>query len=336
MKDAKNRFAFEYLAQGLSAVTARMEAKDATTATAQAATILLQAMKDGGPLPSLAQGLSAVATRMEPQDAAKATSRAAIILVQAMKDTKDPAALTPLARGLLAVGARLEVKEAVQVATILVQAMKGTRDEYLLHSLADGLEAVAASMDPEDAAQAATTLVQAIKDNKDPDNLAELAWGLSAVAARMEANEAATSCAQAATSLVQVMKDNTNPFVSLDSCTQGLSALLSAGPPVGIRSRSATAASAVAFPAGSGQPLTALALFIPAAELPSCRLSTQQLVELLKMPTCIGKARRVVLDQLGNRYRRTFADVWEFVRFAKEQNLDLDFTTPPQRPEGSK
>ena len=46
----------------------------------------------------------------------------------------------------------------------------------------------------------------------------------------------------------------------------------------------------------------------------------------------VGEARRVVLDHLGNRYHRTFADVWEFVRFAKEQNLDLDFTSPPRRP----
>ncbi|HVS39241.1 MAG TPA: hypothetical protein VMS17_27035 [Gemmataceae bacterium] len=49
------------------------------------------------------------------------------------------------------------------------------------------------------------------------------------------------------------------------------------------------------------------------------------------MPPFGGDARRVVLDQLGSRRRRIFADVWEFVRFAKEQNLDLDFITPPQK-----
>jgi hypothetical protein len=52
------------------------------------------------------------------------------------------------------------------------------------------------------------------------------------------------------------------------------------------------------------------------------------------MPTCIAETRRVILDQLGNRYRRPFADVWEFVHFARGQRLeDLDFTTPPKRPE---
>jgi hypothetical protein len=39
-----------------------------------------------------------------------------------------------------------------------------------------------------------------------------------------------------------------------------------------------------------------------------------------------------VLDHLGIRHRRTFADQWEFVRFAEQQRLGLDFTTPPKRP----
>jgi hypothetical protein len=47
----------------------------------------------------------------------------------------------------------------------------------------------------------------------------------------------------------------------------------------------------------------------------------------------VDEARRVVLDQLGTRYGRIFADHWEFVRFASEQRLGLDFTTPPRRPE---
>jgi hypothetical protein len=31
------------------------------------------------------------------------------------------------------------------------------------------------------------------------------------------------------------------------------------------------------------------------------------------------------------RYGRTFASHWEFVRFAQEQHLDLDLTSPPKR-----
>ena len=51
------------------------------------------------------------------------------------------------------------------------------------------------------------------------------------------------------------------------------------------------------------------------------------------MPTCFGPARRVVLDHLGNRYGRRFVNHWAFVRFAREQGLGLDFTTPPKRPD---
>jgi hypothetical protein len=335
LKDTKDRFALEPLARGLSAVAARLEAQEAAVATAPAAATLLQALKDNkntSALQSLAQGLSAVADRLEAKDAAQA----AATFAQAMKDTKDPYTLSALAGALSAVAARLEAKDAArstgQAAATLAQAMKDTKYPGGLHLLAEGLSAVAGRLEPQYAAQVAATLVQALKDTKDPNALYELAEGLSAVEAHMEARAAASAMAQAAAILVENMKDAIHPDF-LRKLSQGLSALLSAGPPAEIPLRSATAASAVIFPAGTAQPLAALAPLISAAERPPCRLSTQHLVELLKMPTCIGEARRVVLDQLGNRYRRAFADVWEFVRFAREENLDLDFTTPPQRPE---
>ena len=64
--------------------------------------------------------------------------------------------------------------------------------------------------------------------------------------------------------------------------------------------------------------------------------TTPQLVELLKMPTCFGAARRVILDHLERRYHRRFNTVWAFVRFAEAERLGLDFTTPPVRPDPAK
>jgi len=58
-----------------------------------------------------------------------------------------------------------------------------------------------------------------------------------------------------------------------------------------------------------------------------------ELLDLLKLPTCYGTARRVVLDHLGNRYGWRFVNHWAFVRYAQEQGLDLDFATPPKRPD---
>jgi hypothetical protein len=82
----------------------------------------------------------------------------------------------------------------------------------------------------------------------------------------------------------------------------------------------------------SGHPIATPARLRPALQPAPCRFPAQHLVELLKYPTCVGRARRVILDQLENRYRQKFADHWDFVRFARKQKLGLDFTTPPKRP----
>ncbi len=52
-------------------------------------------------------------------------------------------------------------------------------------------------------------------------------------------------------------------------------------------------------------------------------------MDLLKHPLFVGQARRVVLNQLENRYRRTLANQWDFVRFVQQQQLGLDFLSPP-------
>ena len=95
--------------------------------------------------------------------------------------------------------------------------------------------------------------------------------------------------------------------------------------------RAGAIAAAVGISAGG--PALSLPILPVAAEPLPCRLTTQDLVELLKMPTCVREVRRVILDQLGNRYGRRFETHWDFVRYAQEKRLNLDFTTPPKRPD---
>jgi len=57
---------------------------------------------------------------------------------------------------------------------------------------------VAARLEPKDAAQVAATVVQVMKDTKNYHALPEFAQGLSAVAARLEPKDAAQVAAQAA------------------------------------------------------------------------------------------------------------------------------------------
>jgi hypothetical protein len=362
IKDTKEPLHLSYLAKGLSAVSARLVPKEAAQAAAGAAAALTQAMKDTKlpyGLSSLAKGLAEVSGWLEPKEAAQA----AATLTQAIKGTKDPVALRGLAEGLSAVSARLEPREAAAILTQAMQAMKAANEPYALAWLAPGLSAVSDRLEPREAAQVAATLTRAMKDTKHPLVLRSLAQGLSAVSTRLEPREAAAV-------LTQAMKD-IKDWRTLKTLAEGLSAVtvrleskeaaraaaillsvlmrvaeqrsqpdlvrafslsLTDLPPATQRLRNVDLAIAVAATAG-GDPFLPVAFVHSAAQLRPCRLSTQQLVELLKLPTCVGEGRRVVLDHLGNRYRRPFADAWEFVRFAQEQRLDLDFTSRPEHPE---
>jgi hypothetical protein len=156
------------------------------------------------------------------------------------------------------------------------------------------------------------------------EDLSSVASSLPALAARMGPERAA----QTAAYLVETTPRRSKGLQ--EEMTRVLDALLVEVSPAVQRRHAGVAASAVGCPE---HPLQRLPFLLALAEPLPCRLSTQQLVDLLKMPTCFGAARRLLLDHLGNRYQRRFADRWEFVRFATERNLGLDLTSPPQRPD---
>ncbi len=130
----------------------------------------------------------------------RATTVAAA-LVQAMKDTKDPHALSGLAKAL-SVAAHLEPKDAATVsgaaATALVQAIKDTNNPFTpLPAAAHAMSfSTGGAAGTPNAATVAATLVQAlkVKDTKEPLSPC-LPWPqcLSAVAARMEPPAAAAA-----------------------------------------------------------------------------------------------------------------------------------------------
>jgi hypothetical protein len=149
---------------------------------------------------------------------------------------------------------------------------------------------------------------------------------LAAVAARLGPADAA----KAADTLALALTKTTDP-VALTALGVILREMLTSPRPAERLTRCGTVGVAVGSLASLGFPL-AIPGTLPLALQPlPCRFSTPELVEMLKRPLCIGRARRVILDQLENHHRRTFADHWEFVRFAQEQNLGLDFTTSPKR-----
>jgi tRNA A-37 threonylcarbamoyl transferase component Bud32 len=314
------------LAQGLGAVAARLEPREAAAVCAPAAAQLAQTAGRFGPV---SRGLGAVAAWLEPQEAAALAAQ----LTQTMAQTTSPFALGDLARGLAAVAARLEPQEAAAVCTPaaaqLAQALAQT-NVVALRLLAPSLAAVAARLEPQAAAAVAAQLAQAVAQKTDPFSLGSIAQGLAAASARLEPKKAAAVCAPAAAQLTQAL-------AKADAAVQrelalGLAAVLAQEPTHHRRQRTTSPAGAVGLAlAPAALPLT-VAHLAPALEPSAEPLPTPLLVELLKHPLCVGEARRAVLDVLAERYHRPFADQWEFVRFAEEQKLGLDFTSPPKRP----
>lgn len=174
-----------------------------------------------------------------------------------------------------------------------------------------------------DAAQTAEKLTQTIKKTRHPYALGHLARATVPLVGRPQPPERARASGETIRVLARVVRETRNvPARSFLAPAQSCCVALSAG---------------VAVMGGADCPLLPLALLPTAAESLPCRLSTQQLIELLKLPACTvpactGAARRVVLDHLGNRYQWTFTDEWDFVRFARKQP-GLDLSSPPAAPD---
>jgi hypothetical protein len=179
-------------------------------------------------------------------------------------------------------------------------------------ALAEGLAALAARMAPKDAAE---LLTQAMTKTPVSQARRALAEGLAAVAYRMDPKDAAPALRQAADILIRALNETTDAL-AYQALAQGLAAMAAYMEPQDAARVAAWSYFAWDLPTSYAQLLG--------------RLETAGLVELLKQPLTVGKTRRLVLDELGNRYQRRFADQWVFVRFAKEQNLGFELAGPPQ------
>jgi hypothetical protein len=313
-------------AEGLAAVAARLEAREAAALCARAAARLQLTITSTYPhsLIALARGLAAVAARLGPKEAREA----AATLLRGMSKTPDSGALNSLALGLAAVAARLEAREAAALcarATTYIQPANTRKESTYFQEppLIQGLVALVGNLEAKDAKVAAATLIQFTRRRGYFSAEAAEAW--TAAAARLEPEDAK----EVAATLLQAMSKELN---YPEAFRQGLTPILTRE---AMSCRDQRPRS-IAGTLGLATPLSFLAAapahLAPALEPQPEPLPSQMLVDLLKHPMCVGEGRRAVLDALGVRYKRTFSDQWDFVRFATERKLGLDFTTPPQRP----
>jgi hypothetical protein len=283
----------------------------------------------------LAETLAALAVRLEPAEAARHAASAARAALRAMEKTTSPDALDSLARALAALAVRLEPAEAASAARAVVNAMEKTSDLDALKSLERPLTALAVRLEPAEAASAARAVVNAMEQATDPYALDSLARTLAALAGRLEPREAARLRVALSPTVVEALGKTIAPTDSEyynEKLQAALTVLTDWPGPGEAADRAVVTARAIGKALSPPTRLSGLATLLRAVRLPPSRFSTQELVELLKMPTCVGPARDVILRLLGQRYNRPFADQWAFVDYAHAHLPQIDLTTPPKRP----
>jgi tRNA A-37 threonylcarbamoyl transferase component Bud32 len=332
-----NASARAQLSWGLAELAGHLEATEAARVLAEA----LGREADTPARAQLARGLAAMAGRLEAAEAARVFESAAHVLAEALEREVDASARAQLARELAAVAERLEPPEAARMcgaaARVLAEALRREGNASARAELARGLAAVAGHLDAAEAdltcLEAVRRLVQYMERKNDVSNQRQEESAVVLLLSHVSDADAAGAAKSFASRIAADPRSSSTFFWFENDRAVTLNGLLTQATRPQVRPRSAAVAAAVAVANGG---LMAALCALPAAGEPlPCRLSTQDLVELLKYPTCVGDVRKVVLTHLGNRYGRHFADHWQFVRFARETGLDLDFTTPPKRPEGA-
>jgi len=314
------------LATGLTTVAGRMEPAESARVCGEAARALADS-SGREPSGNFGIALAALAGRMERIEAERICGEAARDFCNALSGDKDTdqawtaAGLAAVAKGL----------NPVEAARVLSEALRGEMDADACRRLVEGLSATTARMEPPAAAQICDRTIRSLlRSRSAKPRAAEDRRGFdSSVAELLPRLEARKANAQAALLAAMMCSESKGVEFDGEPAERILSRLLTDTSQTQRELRAVRIAMATIGP-GVGSLIAAVSL---AAEPWPCRLTTQELVDLLKMPTCFGKARRVVLDHLGNIHGRRFANHWEFVHFTHENHLSLDVTSPPRRPD---
>ncbi len=282
--------------------------------------------------PSLAKGLATVAGGMDPVDAARVCGEAARVLAGASRQEPDYAYAS--AEGLAALAGRMDRGEAERICGEVARVLADALGRQAGHSYwpAWGLAKLAARMEPGAASLVCDSAIRGLLRSRsaghvDARHRPSFDYSIAELLPRLEPRIAN---AHAAILAAMMCSDGDIDWASESDLVRAAFARVLTDTSQIQRDLRGVRMAMQTIGLGVGALPAVVAI---EAEPWPCRLTTQELVNLLKMPTCYGKARRDVLNQLGNIHGRHFANHWEFVRFAHENHLSLNLTTPPRRPD---
>jgi hypothetical protein len=275
--------------------------------------------------------LKGVLSRQGPAEASRRASEAARLLLGHMARMNKPANLNAFAAGWAQLADHLPPAEAgpqaAEAARLLTDALARAPDSTAVEALCGGLKTVTDRLGPDEAAAAARVLVGAIEQSTDCPAMRPLALGLLAVSQR--AGEADSPDVRRA--LTAALAKASEPDAIVAGWLQAGQAEWLRREPGEVDRRSALLARSAGLGLTPRCPFTTLPTLLEATRPAPGPFSTQQLVDLLKLPTCVGIARDVILQELGQRHHRTFPDLWDFVDYAHQHLPEVDLHSPPGR-----
>ncbi len=277
--------------------------------------------------------LAVLAPWQRPDEAKRQAAEAAGLVLEGMDGSRNwdsEPALPPLVPYLEPDEARRQASKAARILMAADDQARVPPDQWDLFG--KSLAAVAPLLGPEDASRTAALVVRDLQEQKNNSPLT--IWdgqvaALAALAPRIGRSDAAEDAGL----IVELMGKTNHPY-ALQPLPFALAAPLVQSAPRESDRRVRSLAAAIGNASGAFTLFTDLAPTDEAWQPLSGRLNEQQLVDLLKAPTCRREARQVIVARLGNQCGRPFADMWEFVEWAKENRPDLDLTSPPARPDG--
>ncbi|HMP59460.1 MAG TPA: hypothetical protein PKD86_08925 [Gemmatales bacterium] len=280
----------------------------------------------------LSRALAAVADRLDDAAAAYACQKAADrhLLFFAQPGYRDVFHEPWLSDSLSVVAQRLPPDAASGIAAQLLQAIEKTSDPDIIYthakSIAARLDTITAT---ELCAKAEERIARAMRESRDPSLLHRYARARLHTKSLLPRECSLPLVALAADTLTDGSKLLTEGVVAsyADEASDALAIVFANLDRVELARRVSRTFGMI--PLGGG--IACIPGVLQTVEPLSCPLATDTLVAMLHRPFTVLKTRRIILDILEARYHRHFRDQWDFVRFAQEQQLPLDFTAGPKR-----
>jgi hypothetical protein len=276
---------------------------------------------------ALARAFEGLASRLEPQQAREGLAALAHQTLDWMTPPAERSRLSELANLFARLTGRLDEKAISALAHTVRKLAARTNNVHSLATLARAFEKLAPRLKTREASELAAMLaeriLQRIAKESEAIALATLRAAFEKLAPRLDKQARVVS---AQLTLELLIKSDQLAEPTLVRALQRLTPRLDAKNALAV-------ARAMITPAMHDLSTDALKSLAGAFQDLVDKLSDHELIDLLKRPACIGAFRETVLLELGRRTKRKFADLWEFVTWAREHRPDLDLLTPPQPPE---